>query len=125
MMKNLLLALLLISPFSFADWGDVYYCQMTTDVAVTIDGVVTQHPLQRFTFKLDKDLNGWIWGEATNGYSGYRVDVDLDYIDHAPSKETWRGYGPEELFYYREGKFGHVGTSKHGNFSVTADCEKF
>ena len=28
-MKKLIIALMLISPVSFADWGDVYYCEMT------------------------------------------------------------------------------------------------
>ena len=44
-MKNLLLALLLISPASFADWGDVYYCQMTTHSEVTFEGERTDYIL--------------------------------------------------------------------------------
>ena len=39
-MKRLLLhiTLLLISPFSFADWDDVYYCQMTNALEITLEG---------------------------------------------------------------------------------------
>jgi len=42
MIKSLLLALLLISPASFADWGDVYYCQMTSFHYTPLDGKVRE-----------------------------------------------------------------------------------
>lgn len=33
-MQRLILTLLFISPFSFADWGDVYKCQMTNSIVI-------------------------------------------------------------------------------------------
>jgi hypothetical protein len=52
-MKKLLITLLLISPFSFADWGDVYYCQMTNFVNINEEGKTGSYPLERFKFTLD------------------------------------------------------------------------
>ena len=56
-MKNLLLTLLLISPASFADWGDVYYCQMTNLAEITLQGEKESFSAQKFQFKLDPFQN--------------------------------------------------------------------
>ena len=47
-MKKLLITLMLISPFSFADWDDVYYCQMTTHSDVTLEGKRTDYILEEW-----------------------------------------------------------------------------
>ena len=52
-MKKLLITLMLISPTSFADWGDVYYCQMTAFFEVTGKGEQHLRPLEKFKFTLD------------------------------------------------------------------------
>ena len=41
-MERLLPALLLLSPVSFTDWGDVYYWQMAHFVTVNPDGKATE-----------------------------------------------------------------------------------
>mgnify|MGYP000170880605 CR=1 FL=1 len=65
-MKKLLIILLLISPFSFADWGDVYYCQMTSYLAVSPDGRVEELlevVTKRFQFKLDETEQAVVFGK--------------------------------------------------------------
>ena len=57
-MKKLLITLLLISPFSFADWGDIYYCQSITNSIVLDDGEILTHKSERFKFKMDKKNTG-------------------------------------------------------------------
>jgi len=47
-MKKLLITLMLISPFSFAEWGDVYYCQMTNWIITTLEGKRTDYTLDKF-----------------------------------------------------------------------------
>tara|TARA_B110000091_G_C13678492_1_gene416854 strand:- start:449 stop:742 length:294 start_codon:yes stop_codon:yes gene_type:complete len=85
MIKNLLLALLLISPTSFADWGDVYYCQMTTFSSTTIKGKRTDNTLEKFQFKLDKTKNSMVFGS-----SGYFKDSETKLIPkmHWPNIES-------------------------------------
>lgn len=51
-MKILLIILMMISSFSFADWGDIYYCQMVTHSTVTLEGKRTDYMLEKFQFKL-------------------------------------------------------------------------
>ena len=57
-MKNLLLLLLLllISPFSFADVGDVYYCKTLKDIRINKDGSLTSYDTVSFNFKEDEDV---------------------------------------------------------------------
>ena len=85
MIKNLLPALLLISPTSFADWGDVYYCQMTTFSSTTIKGKRTDNTLEKFQFKLDKTKNSMVFGS-----SGYFKDSETKLIPkmHWPNIES-------------------------------------
>jgi hypothetical protein len=63
-MKKLLIILLLISPFSFADWGDVYYCEMTTNSLTILEGERTDYQLEKFQFKLDKTKNAMVFGKG-------------------------------------------------------------
>ena len=75
-MKKLLITLLLISPFSFADWGDVYYCQMTNSSGITLEGEKENYKLEKFQFKLDKTKNVMMFGS-----SGYFTDVEKKLVE--------------------------------------------
>jgi hypothetical protein len=55
-MKRLLITLLLISPFSFADVGDVYYCKTLKDIRINKDGSLTSYDTVSFNFKEDEDV---------------------------------------------------------------------
>ena len=123
-MKKLLITLLLISPFSFADWGDVYYCQMTTHSGTTVEGKRTDYQLEKFTFKLDKTKNAMVFGKGT-----YFKDSVLALREnmHWPSEEIWFAIGLFEMVFFDEGKFLLTVfdiESKTSSF-ISADCEKF
>ena len=61
-MKKLLITLLLVSPFSFADWGDVYY--LPDDYLNTISryGTRTSYRPGKFQFKLDELEGAMVFG---------------------------------------------------------------
>ena len=123
-MKKILIILLLISPFSFADWGDVYYCQMTANSVTTIEGERTDYKLEKFTFKLDKTKNAMVFGKGT-----YFKDSVLALREnmHWPSEEIWFAIGLFEMVFFDEGKFLLTVfdiESKTSSF-ISADCEKF
>ena len=102
MIKNLLPALLLISPTSFADWGDVYYCQMTNWIITTLEGFTTNlTPLMRFQFKLDKTTNAMVYGKGSyfNGRSNKLLEGASD-----PSVEFWKTQKEGSMSYFHEGR---------------------
>lgn len=123
-MKKLLITLLLISPFSFAEWGDVYYCDMTSSVGVSVEGTVTQHKLERFRFTLD-DVE---MGAVRFGKGGYLGRAYLPV-----ERDTWRPHIPsfaastgnmrvtfsKGKFKYTDNFIGQAGTL------ITANCDKF
>jgi hypothetical protein len=121
-MKKLLITLLLISPFSFADWGDVYYCQMTTLSITTTEGERTDYQLEKFQFKLDETRRAMVFGN-----SGYLEGVVLELDDgrHFPSQELWWSSGEKGLSYFREGRFQYAYVGQGGITSITANCDKF
>jgi hypothetical protein len=82
-MNKLLITLLLKSPFSFADWGDVYYCDMTTHSSIARSGKQYQLALGRFTFKLDKTKNAMVFGKE----KFFSHDQQLISDGRWPSKE--------------------------------------
>ena len=46
-------SMLLGSEMAAADWGDVYYCEMTQSYGITLEGEKINHTLEEFQFKLD------------------------------------------------------------------------
>ena len=120
-MKNLLLALLLISPASFADWGDVYYCQETSHSSTTPTGKLASLPTGKFQFKLHKDKRTMVYGSK-----GKFSDETFRLATHDLSQETW--YARDDLnsmVVFSNGRHMRTFTSIYGTESSTADCEKF
>ena len=75
-MKKLLVTLLLISPFSLADWGDVYYCKTTTKsftmFGMTMDMMEVDKALNKerkgtFTLRADKSSKALILKQTNKG----------------------------------------------------------
>ena len=121
-MKKLLITLLIISPFSFADWGDVYYCQMTTLSETTLEGKRTDYILEKFQFKLDKTKNAMVFGQE--GFFSSQ-EMELREGSNWPSLEAWYADSRYSMLYFDEGKFLYSNTGFSGSKSTSADCDKF
>ena len=123
-MKRLLITLLLISPFSFADWGDVYYCQMTNFVGITLDGETTNDPLEKFQFKLDKSRNAMVFEDMGSFALGEMMNLVADRS--LPANEQWFVSDESGLGFFRKGKFLYASViGAYGTITVSADCDKF
>ena len=119
-MKKLLITLMLISPFSFADWGDVYYCQETSRSSTTPTGKLTSMLTGKFQFKLDKDKRAMVYGSK-----GSFTDETFRLTKHDLSQETW--YARDDfnsMVVFSNGRHMRTFTSTFGIESSTADCEK-
>jgi len=44
-----------------ADWGDVYYCQMTNFNKFMLEGEMKKYKLEKFQFKLDQTKNAVVF----------------------------------------------------------------
>ena len=122
-MKKLLITLLLISPFSFADWGDVYYCQMTNYSEVSLEGERKNYKLEKFQFKLDEAKNAMVFG-SSGVFAGSVIKLSDDGRAW-PAQETWFGNTKYSMLYFAKGKFLYVRTGSQGSDSISADCDKF
>jgi len=120
MLKRLFLALLLISPVSFADWGDVYYCQMTSSSETTFEGKRTDYLLEKFTFKLDEAKQAMVFGKG--GYFG-RQEMEIVWSG-GMRNETWEAASGSARLYFESGRLGYAMVALEVH-SVTADCDKF
>lgn len=120
-MKKLLITLLLASPFSFADWGDVYYCQMTTHSGTSLEGKRTDYMLEKFTFKLDKTQRAMVFSKNSNMFKNLTLQVGTDYLPN----EIWYADDRFSKVYFEKGKFLFVRNSFDGSGSISADCDKF
>lgn len=122
-MKNLLLALLLISPVSFADWGDVYYCQMTSGVGIDPHGTITKYKLERFKFKLDDREMGAVL------FKGGRLDgvyVPVERDRWRPEVPQWEASDSHFKITFKEGKLVYTDNFiTSGASLISADCDKF
>ena len=120
LITGLALSMLLSSGAANADWGDVYYCQMTNFVVVALDGTKTNYELETFQFKLDQTRNAMVFGDK--GYFGALV------LELKPSsqikKEIWAAADSYSLSEFRDGKFLY--SSMLGRaLALSANCDKF
>jgi len=120
-MKKLLITLLLISPFSFADWGDVYYCQMTSYSEVSLEGIEKDWELEKFTFKLDKTKNAMVFGKG-GSFSNFETEMEAGSF---PSIERWFASKTVSKLYFKDGKLLFTILSDEFASYVSADCDKF
>jgi len=116
-----LFSMLLVSEMAAADWGDVYYCQMTNFNEITLDGKMTTLKPQTFKFNLDKASNSIIYGDT-----GYFKGVVAELIEDlsAPEKDIWRARSMFSMTQFIDGKllYSLVGSVLH---VISADCDKF
>ena len=121
-MKRIVLALILISPFSFADWGDVYYCQMTTLSQTTLEGERADYKLEKFQFKLDKTKNAMVFGQE-----GFFSDQEYELREGNTwaSIESWYADSEYAAVFFEKGKFLSSYTGPSGVMAFSADCDKF
>jgi hypothetical protein len=118
-MKKLCITLLLFTPFTFAGWGDVYYCDMTGHLVLDNKGNLTRYKLEKFKFKLDKKKEALVFGEVKSIPSIIWIDTDIS----RPKSEYFKFALGEGLFV--EGRFMYSFASSDEIHSVTADCTKF
>tara|TARA_B110000503_G_C6756296_1_gene253632 strand:+ start:90 stop:452 length:363 start_codon:yes stop_codon:yes gene_type:complete len=120
-MKKLLITLLLISPFSFADWGDVYYCQETSHSGTSLEGERTDYKLEKFQFKLDKTKNAMVFGK--DGYFK-NTEMELRVESSFPNIEKWQAGDAQSVSSFRKGKFIYSWVALNIT-TISADCDKF
>ena len=115
-------SMLLGSEMAAADWGDVYYCQMTNILTITLEGEKESYKLEKFQFKLDQAKNAMVFGST-----GYLQDSVLELTKDAnfPEQEFWLANGKYSMTYFEEGKFLFADNGSLGVTVVSADCDKF
>jgi hypothetical protein len=115
-------SMLLGSEMAAANWDDVYYCQMTSFRAITIDGEMKSNKPQKFQFKLDQTKNAMVFGST--GYFKNEV-YKLVKGWHWPSQETWYANSTHSMTSFDAGKFLFTHHALYAADVVSADCEKF
>ncbi len=120
-MKKLLITLLLVSPFSFADWGDVYYCQETSYAITGHDGELKEVELSKFQFKLDETKNAMVFGS-----SGTLAEKVVPLREGSKlTGEWWTAEDDSFRIYFIRGKLLFTITGPLNAFMMSADCDKF
>jgi hypothetical protein len=118
MIIGLTLSMLLSSGTTNADWGDVYYCQMTNFLKITVGGTKQRHTLEKFQFKLDQTKTAMVFGST-----GYFQDSVLNL--ESGSQEMWYAGRQHWRAYFVRGKFLSTYAGVDGAHAVSADCDKF
>jgi hypothetical protein len=119
---GLALSMLLASGVAIADWGDVYYCQMTAFGSITTEGEQQYHKLDKFQFKLDQTKKAMVFGS-----SGYVSDQVLELVEDWawPEQEAWYAKNLDQTTWFEKGKFSYAQVATTKIVSMTADCDKF
>ena len=113
-------SMLLGSEMAAADWGDVYYCQVTNFLGITLEGEKKNYTLEKFQFKLDQTKKAMVFGST-----GYFTDEVIELGDNWPDQETWYANDKSSITYFAEGKLLHTYNGPSGAVAASADCDKF
>ena len=115
-------SMLLGSEMAAADWGDVYYCQMTNSLGITVEGEIERYKPEKFQFKLDQTKNAMVFGST-----GYFKDSMEELVigTSFPSQEIWYANDKYSMTYFEKGKFLFTYNGSIGVSVKSADCEKF
>jgi len=119
---GLTLSLLLSSGTVNADWGDVYYCQMTNYGEITLDGEKKSYMLEKFQFKLDQKRKSMVFGSG--GYFNNSVSKVKEGYNW-PDQESWYAYTDYSSTVFEKGKFLEANVGYAGLVFVSANCDKF
>tara|TARA_R110000744_G_scaffold354881_1_gene461312 strand:+ start:373 stop:738 length:366 start_codon:yes stop_codon:yes gene_type:complete len=121
-MKKLLITLLLISPFSFADWGDTYFCSMTSFIGVTAEGNQDKYQLENFKINLDKERRAMVTRSSNYLLDNYVIPVTREEKVGLPLVAQDNYATNASLL---QGKL--FLTQLHSDIAmvITADCDKF
>ena len=117
-----LFSMLLVSEMAAADWGDVYYCQMTNSLQVTLDGEMTRYKLEKFQFKLDQTKKAMVFG-STSYFKDHVAELVTGH--YWPNQEGWFADGPFLSTFFDNGKLLFTRNGHSGARIISADCEKF
>ena len=115
-------SMLLVSDMAAADWGDVYYCQMTNSLGITVEGEIKIYKPEKFQFKLDQTKNAMVFG-STGVFAGEVVDLVIG--SNFPSQELWVANNKWDIVTFQTGKFLFTQNTFEAIRSISADCDKF
>ena len=115
-------SMLLGSGVANADWGDVYYCQMTNLLEITVEGEKKNYKLEKFQFKLDQTKKAMVFGST--GYFKDNV-VELVTGGNWPSQESWYANDTYSSTFFDNGKLLFTRNGHSGARIISADCDKF
>ena len=121
-MKKLLITLMLISPFSFADWGDVYICEMTTNSNISLDGEKTDYKLEVFTFKLDEAKHAMVFANPDGYFATGTSKLDKYHI---VSEEFWMTSSTKSKSLFNKGTFILTAINSTAITNIISNCDKF
>ena len=127
LITGLMLSMLLSSGAANADWGDVYYCEMTYFGDLKAGGKMSTYDLRKFKFKLDQAKNAMVLvseDEMTFGTFGADV-LELNKELYWPSKEMWEASKNALMVNFTNGNFMYSWTSATMVRTISADCDKF
>ena len=122
LITGLTMTMLLSSGVANADYGDVYYCQMTHFEGMNLSGEHATYALEKFRFKLDLPSKSMVYGD--NGFYADAVSkITLGY--DWPSDEVWYARNGNDSLFFQRGKFLHSIIGPQGSLLVLADCDVF
>ena len=127
LITGLMLSMLLSSGAANADWGDVYYCEMTYFGDLKEGGKMSTYDLRKFKFKLDQAKNAMVLvSEDGMTFGTFGADVlELNKELYWPSKEMWQASKNDLMVNFTNGNFMYSWTTATMVRTISADCDKF
>ena len=115
------LLVILISPMTYADWGDTYFCTISRVYSHNMKNE-DDYKLSNFWFYLNKEKRAVVFGKG-----GY-FDSQTRYLERPTNNMSgWEAPNSRstDRMVFREGVLRYSFNSIHFMLIFEADCEKF
>ena len=126
-MKQIILFLILASSYSFGDWGDTYYCTLTswtkTDLSGKKSDVGAGTP---FKFQLSKEKKSMIFDKSVPFYNDEFKIMDM-HLEQTKDviNDVWYAGGLGTAVLYNEGVLVYAHAMINSTESKIATCSRF
>lgn len=123
--RVLVLWMLAISDVSFAGWGDVYYCNLTSWTSTLPSG--EQRVLRAgtsFKFQLNEEKRAMIFDNALS-FAYMELRIPAQWHDMLDASETWYAADHSSTLLFYQGSLVHSRVLPTQAVTKHATCSKF
>ena len=124
--KYVLVFALLFSVFSWADWGDTYFCSMNKYLSIDTNGELSELSLKNFKFQVSKEKNAIVFSKVVFPTQDDQLEFKIKGNNFNHPLDLWRAeIGNVHQATFLNGNFIYTLNTLGAITIAVAKCDSF